>query len=141
MNSRTFVSFVPFSLKPVFKEKRIKWDYYYLFEVGKILANTSKNQLKNIKTFIKENKKNYFLQIIGHRQSILNNCFKLVLNSIIGLLDFMELCSWFKISVPRKSAGFVPWVVDLACGRKITYSFSNYMELPFLWRSATWIWG
>ena len=73
-----------------------------LFEVAIILANANKNQLTNIKTFVKEkcqennNKKtqinkNYFLHIT-HAQSIFPSCFKLVLNSIIDwIIGF-----WFK---------------------------------------------
>ena len=96
--------------------------YYYccynFFKVRTSLANANKNELINIKTCIKE-KTN-----ITYSQSTFPSCFKLVFNnSIIDLLDFIELGSWFQISIPRKYVEFFPRIVDLAGGRKSTAPF------------------
>ena len=74
-----------------------------MFKVGTIPANANikktnqlakkqKKQLANIKTFTKEKKlKKYFLHKT-HPQLIFQSYLKLVLISIIDLLNFIELC-------------------------------------------------
>ena len=52
-------------------------------------------------------------------------------------MNLIEFVSWFQISVSRKYAEFVQWVVDYAGGKRALHTFSDYMKLPFLWKSAT----
>ena len=75
----------------------------------------SKFQLRSSRR--KKINKNYFLHIT-HPQSLFQSCFKLALNSMIDLLDFIVFGNWFQISVTQKCAEFISWVDDLAGERK-----------------------
>ena len=59
--------------------------------------------------------------------------FKLILDLKFDLLRFIKLGSWFKISVPRKCAEFVSWVLTLQMEGVAMHPFLDDIELPFLW--------
>lgn len=87
--------------------------FLFLFIITLFEANANKNQLTNIKAFIKG--ESYREKTLHKTQalSIFSCCFKLVLSSAIDLLDFIELGSWLHISVAPNGVEFVPWVVSL----------------------------
>ena len=89
-------NFVKSSEKRILREP-LERDYlsfcFYLFIITLFEANSNKNQLTNIKTFIRGESYREKTLHKTQAQSIFSCCFKLVLSSAIDLLDFIELGS------------------------------------------------
>lgn len=77
-------------------------------------------------------KSNYFL-VVTLPLPIFPSCLNLILHWAIDLLDFIEVSSWFHISVPRICIEFVPWVISLAGGTKNNVLFLRLYRGFFFW--------